>query len=188
MKINFSRRAPKRAKQLSTATTTLCFWFFRCRVDVLQSQFSRSTIGFAEFSVSAQCIFLLVRSFIDQIKMSNKTLTLFECQCNEQEITKVLELGPPIYVVIRATRRSGHCKAKALPPFLISSIGPVPVGPRNRTRDLPLCSRVLLRLNYSAAADLATERELRYLTTGKGLSSTSGAQFAAQPLVKPKRL
>ena len=27
----------KRAKQLSTAMTPLCFWFFRCRVDVLQS-------------------------------------------------------------------------------------------------------------------------------------------------------
>ena len=27
----------KRAKQLFTATTPLCFWFFRCRVDVLQS-------------------------------------------------------------------------------------------------------------------------------------------------------
>ena len=30
-------RAPQKAKQLSTATTPLCFWFFRCRVDVLQS-------------------------------------------------------------------------------------------------------------------------------------------------------
>ena len=30
-------RAPKRAKLLPTATTPLCFWFFRCRVDVLQS-------------------------------------------------------------------------------------------------------------------------------------------------------
>ena len=30
-------RAPKRAKQLSMATIPLCFEFFRCRVDVLQS-------------------------------------------------------------------------------------------------------------------------------------------------------
>ena len=30
-------RAPKRAKQLSRATIPLCFEFFRCRVDVLQS-------------------------------------------------------------------------------------------------------------------------------------------------------
>ena len=30
-------RAPKRAKQLSVATIPLCFEFFRCRVDVLQS-------------------------------------------------------------------------------------------------------------------------------------------------------
>ena len=29
--------APKRAKQLSMATILLCFEFFRCRVDVLQS-------------------------------------------------------------------------------------------------------------------------------------------------------
>ena len=29
--------APKRAKQLSVATVPLCFEFFRCRVDVLQS-------------------------------------------------------------------------------------------------------------------------------------------------------
>ena len=26
----------------------------------------------------------------------NKTLTLFECQCNEYEITKILEVVPPI--------------------------------------------------------------------------------------------
>ena len=38
------------AKKLSTATTPLCFRFFRCRVDVLQSLFSRSTISFAEFN------------------------------------------------------------------------------------------------------------------------------------------
>ena len=37
-------------KKLSTATTPLCFGFFRCRVDVLQSLFSRSTISFAEFN------------------------------------------------------------------------------------------------------------------------------------------
>ena len=30
-------RAPKRAKQLSMGTIPLCFEFFRCRVDVLQS-------------------------------------------------------------------------------------------------------------------------------------------------------
>ena len=59
--------------------------------------------------------------------------------------------------------------------FLTKSIGPVPTGPRNRTRDLPLCSRVRHRLSYSPAADLATERK-RY------------SQFAAQPLVKPRSL
>ena len=41
------------------------FWFFRCRVDVLQSWFPRNTISFAKFSVSTQCLFLLVRSFVD---------------------------------------------------------------------------------------------------------------------------
>ena len=55
--------------------------------------------------------------------------------------------------------------------FLTKSIGSVPVGPRNRTGDLPLCSRVLHRLSYSPAADLATERE-RYLTTGKRAKRT----------------
>ena len=30
-------RAPKRAKQLSKATIPLCFEYFRCRVDLLQS-------------------------------------------------------------------------------------------------------------------------------------------------------
>ena len=55
--------------------------------------------------------------------------------------------------------------------FLTKSIGSVPVGPRNRTRDLPLCSRVFHRLSYSSAADLATERE-RYLTTGKRAKRT----------------
>ena len=28
-------RAPRKAKQLSTAKTPLCFWFFRCRIHVL---------------------------------------------------------------------------------------------------------------------------------------------------------
>ena len=40
---------PQRAKQLSMATTPLCVEFFRCRVDVLQSSFSRSTISIAVF-------------------------------------------------------------------------------------------------------------------------------------------
>ena len=31
------RRAPKRAKHLSISTIPLCFEFFQCRVDVLQS-------------------------------------------------------------------------------------------------------------------------------------------------------
>ena len=55
--------------------------------------------------------------------------------------------------------------------FLTKSMGLVPVGPRNRTRDLKLCSRVFHRLSYSPAADLATERE-RYLTTGKRAKRT----------------
>ena len=42
-------RAPKRAKQLSVATIPVCFEFFWCRVDVLQSKFSRSTISIAVF-------------------------------------------------------------------------------------------------------------------------------------------
>ena len=49
-------RAIKMAKQLSTATTLLCFGFFWCRVDVLQSIFSRSTISFAEFSGTSQAV------------------------------------------------------------------------------------------------------------------------------------
>ena len=78
--------------------------------------------------------------------------------------------------------------------FLTKSIGSVPVGPRNRTRDLPLCSRVFHRLSYSSAADLATERE-RYLTTkldfrcpicrsaiGQAKTSLSDAR---QPEVRP---
>ena len=55
--------------------------------------------------------------------------------------------------------------------FLTKSIGLVPVGPRNRTRDLKLCSRVFHRLSYSPPADLATERE-RYFTTGKRAKRT----------------
>ena len=46
-------RATKMAKHLSTASTPLCFGFFWCRFGVLQSWFSRSTISFAEFNVSA---------------------------------------------------------------------------------------------------------------------------------------
>ena len=54
------------AKQLSSARSPLCFGFFRCHVDVLQSKFSRSTISFAEFSVSTKLyISLLIGSSID---------------------------------------------------------------------------------------------------------------------------
>jgi len=52
-------------KQLSMATIPLCFEFFRCRVDVLQSYFSRSSISFAEFDVSTQCLYLLTRSSVE---------------------------------------------------------------------------------------------------------------------------
>ena len=31
------------------------------------------------------------------------------------KLINYLEVGPPIYVVVRTTQRSGHCKAKALP-------------------------------------------------------------------------
>ena len=105
--------------------------------------------------------------------MSNKTLTLFECQCSEHEITKVLGWDHQFTwsseshegLAIVRHRRYLHFS------FLTKSIGSVPVGPRNRTRDLPLCSRVRHRLSYSPAADLATERE-RYLTTGKRAKRT----------------
>ena len=102
-------------------------------------------------------------------------MTLFECQCNEHEITKILEVGPPIYVVIRATRKSGHCKAKALPRAISHFSLRVSVRSRSvpgiEPHYLPLCSRVLHRLNYSPAADLATERE-RHLKTGKRAKRT----------------
>ena len=47
----------------------------------------------------------------------------------------LLEMGPPFYVVIRATRRSSHFRAKAVPSFLSHvytlSVGPVPgLSPR----------------------------------------------------------
>ena len=111
-------------------------------------------------------------------KKNNKTLTLFGCQCNEHEITKLLEVGPPIYVVIRATRKSGHCKAKGAKalPRAISHFS-LRVSVRSRSvpgiepHYLPLCSRVLHRLSYSPAADLATERE-RHLTTRKRAKRT----------------
>ena len=65
------------AKQLSTTTTPLCFGFFRCRVDVLQSLFSRNSISFAEFNVSTFLYFVwiwLIRSsyrsyFLRQIRL-----------------------------------------------------------------------------------------------------------------------
>ena len=58
-------RAPKRARQLSTATTPLCFGSFSVVLMSYKLIFPLSKISFAEFSVSTQCIFLLVRSFID---------------------------------------------------------------------------------------------------------------------------
>ena len=42
-------QATKKAKQLSMATISLCFEFFRWPVDVLHSYFSRSTISIAVF-------------------------------------------------------------------------------------------------------------------------------------------
>ena len=36
-----------------------CFGFYRCHVDVLQSQFSRNTISFAEFNVSTWYFFFI---------------------------------------------------------------------------------------------------------------------------------
>ena len=50
--------------QLSTATTPLWFGFFRCRVDVLQSQFSRRTmIGIAELWM---CVYRVYRQYFDE--------------------------------------------------------------------------------------------------------------------------
>ena len=53
-------RAPTRAKQLSTTTIPLCFEFFRCRVDVLQSWFSRSTISIAVLGFNRPAKFLIL--------------------------------------------------------------------------------------------------------------------------------
>ena len=55
-------------KQLSMATILLCFEFFRCRVDVLQSQCSRGTIGIAVFYLqNLKCLLVI---FADQVFIS----------------------------------------------------------------------------------------------------------------------
>ena len=70
-------RAPKRAKQLSMATIPLCFEFFRCRVDVLQSQFSRSTISTAVFCL--QNLICLLFIFADQVFIDPTFFGIFVC-------------------------------------------------------------------------------------------------------------
>ena len=63
-------RAPKRAKQLSIATIPLCFEVFRCRVDVLQSYVSRSTISIAVFCLQ-NLIFLRLQVKLDPVWYSS---------------------------------------------------------------------------------------------------------------------
>ena len=210
MKINFSRRAPKRARQLSTATTSLCLWFFRCGVDVLQSQFSRSTISFAEFSVSTRCIFLLVRSFIDptfygifvcgpllikgQIKrwlylsvnvMSMKLLKYWRW---DHQFTWSSEQHEGLAIVRQ--RRYLHFS------FLTKSIGPVKLSNTNLLASRHITKREKaslsvdvrrLKTSWLKFPDLATKRE-RQLTTGKRAKRTKldfRCPISAQPLVKP---
>ena len=68
---------PQRAKQLSMATTPLCVEFFRCRVDVLQSSFSRSTISIAVFCL--QNLICLLVIFADQVFIDPTFLGIFLC-------------------------------------------------------------------------------------------------------------
>ena len=120
--------------------------------------------------MSTQCIFLLVRSFIDPTFCGIFVCGpwMFKCQIKRWLYlsvnvmsTKLLKYWgwdhqftwsskPREGLAIVRHRRYLHFS------FLTKSIGSVPVGPRNRTGDLPLCSRVLHRLSYSPAADLAT--------------------------------
>ena len=69
--------APKRAKQLSMATILLCFEFFRCRVDVWQSYFSRSTISIAVFCL--QNLLCLLFIFADQVFIDPPFFGIFVC-------------------------------------------------------------------------------------------------------------
>ena len=59
------------------ATIPLCFEFFRCRVDVLQSQFSRSTISIAVFCL--QNLICLLVIFADQVFIDPTFFGIFVC-------------------------------------------------------------------------------------------------------------
>ena len=59
------------------ATIPLCFEFFRCRVDVLQSQFSRSTISTAVFCL--QNLICLLFIFADQVFIDPTFFGIFVC-------------------------------------------------------------------------------------------------------------
>ena len=65
-----------------------------------------------------------------------------------QFLLLLLETGPPFYVVVRATRRSGRLQSKDS--TFIPQLFEDPedwFGSGNRTQDLPLCSIVLYRLS-----------------------------------------
>ena len=65
------------AKQRSMATIPLCVEFFRCRVDVLQSSFSRSTISIAVFCL--QNLICLLVIFADQVFIDPTFFGIFVC-------------------------------------------------------------------------------------------------------------
>ena len=58
-------------------TIPLCVEFFRCRVDVLQSSFSRSTISIAVFCL--QNLICLLVIFADQVFIDPTFLGIFVC-------------------------------------------------------------------------------------------------------------
>ena len=64
-------------KALSMAIIPLCFEFFRCRVDVLHSKFSRSTISIAVFCL--QNLICLLFIFADQVFIDPTFFGIFVC-------------------------------------------------------------------------------------------------------------
>ena len=62
---------------MSMAKILLCFEFFRCRVDFLQSQFSRSTISIAVFCL--QNLICLLVIFADQVFIDPTFFGIFVC-------------------------------------------------------------------------------------------------------------
>ena len=76
------------------ATIPLCFEFFRCRIDVLQSEFSRSTISIAVFCLQ-NLIWLLHYFAIIVFNMKTSSFSVIQKKQTRPRFFAAANLPPP---------------------------------------------------------------------------------------------